>query len=834
MGTSTSTSTHIYVPFKYPDTVLTGLFGYLPSILNMNTTITIPGFNGGTELPIIVNQTGNSYVGGNGANDISGIVLTTAPVSPGVQPIVFPSGETRLSFVYVNTALVSMSGPGTIYIWYTNLNTSSINKGTATLNVFIASGPPSAPRTPSTVPSANTNNPAAIAIQVAYIAPLYFDNTNQILCDASNPISQYDISFSAVSSPNRFGTQISTSARINNSKALTYPAAALFPYTTYQFQIAAKNSLNASFGPFSTNISGLSPQLIPVALPTPSFQSTYLNTRSPFSIATGNPISNLYTQTAAADMFTNLFVMPIHTAANQGSVNLSLATLSTSLNSTTGASVIFNGFGQSIPPTTSIINKTKITVNDVSDTYWANRTQACDGFYLQARNQVSVSSLVPGSSQQTLGITITRNGTPNTTSLPFYYDILPTTPVINNFAMTLGGAMSTRQISGVNILYGIPYYNVDISASNMGNYFYSSTLLTYTLSPIANQISETTLQNVSGSILSGGKYVLPSGQFSNPIRFIRTDVNDLEGTTSFTTNTYVTSVGASVVGYNIAGLSSSVATVSIPAIVDGPSYTLVNTEPATINTLSTTALRGMRIWSSAPPYTYGGSTLPTLPITATPYDHSQDIATGNYAGELQVVNGSIRTPTTGGYLDYTTYYYATSSKNTVNYSNISLELGYRYATFAWQLPIVSSPFNTIKFTFSNFMNLTVTPFTPITDTLSQKIYFYYMFVNSNNPSGYNSGNINILTSTWIDANTTGVPGLTSTNFNKTPTTTPFDANAAYVYNALNITSYNTNTLTIQPIIPQIKPLTATVTLVLRVGLAVSSDASFTSVNAEYT
>jgi hypothetical protein len=198
-----------------------------------------------------------------------------------------------------------------------------------------------------------------------------------------------------VSSPNRYGTQITTSNRINNSTALTYPATALFPYTTYQFQIAAKNSLNASFGQFSTNISGVSPQLLPVALPTPSFLSTYLNTRSPFSIATGNPISNLYTQTAAADMLTTIFVMPIHTAANQGSGNLSLATLSTSLNSTTGASATFNGFGQSIPASTSIINKTRILVNDVSDTYWANRTQACDGFYLQARNQVSMSNLVP-------------------------------------------------------------------------------------------------------------------------------------------------------------------------------------------------------------------------------------------------------------------------------------------------------------------------------------------------------------------------------------------------------------------------------------------------------
>jgi hypothetical protein len=53
-----------------------------------------------------------------------------------------------------------------------------------------------------------------------------------------------------------------------------------------------------------------------------------------------------------------------------------------------------------------------------------------------------------------------------------------------------------------------------------------------------------------------------------------------------------------------------------------------------------------------------------------------------------------------------------------------------------------------------------------------------------------------------------------------------------VYTGLNSqASYSSNTLTITPIFPGIKPTTNTISLVLRVGLKINSPVSFSSVAA---
>ena len=243
----------------------------------------------------------------------------------------------------------------------------------------------------------------------------------------------------------------------------------------------------------------------------------------------------------------------------------------------------------------------------------------------------------------------------------------------------------------------------------------------------------------------------------------------------------------------------------------------------------------MRIWSSAPStYTYGSPTysLPTLPLSdISAYDHTQDISSGNYGGELQLVNGAIRTPAGGiGYLDYTSTYYETNTLNTVNYSNIATDEvgGYRYATFAWQLPIMTQPIgNAIKFTFSDFLNLTPPPggAVPVRDSDSNPIFICYMFVDSTNPNGYNANNTSILTSSWVDANGDGTNGIpvSSSGFNNPVTS---------VYSGLSsLATYSSNTLTITPIFPGIMPTTNTISLVLRVGLTINSPASFSSVAA---
>jgi hypothetical protein len=104
-----------------------------------------------------------------------------------------------------------------------------------------------------------------------------------------------------------------------------------------------------------------------------------------------------------------------------------------------------------------------------------------------------------------------------------------------------------------------------------------------------------------------------------------------------------------------------------------------------------------------------------------------------------------------------------------------------------------------------------------------------MFVDSNYPNSYNSGNPTICTSTWINASAlaSGAQAVNSSNFN---TTTTYS-----VFNALqpSLTTYSGNTLTLPPAFPGISP-SSTVKLYLRIGLKMSSPAAFGTVSAQYT
>jgi len=183
---------------------------------------------------------------------------------------------------------------------------------------------------------------------------------------------------------------------------------------------------------------------------------------------------------------------------------------------------------------------------------------------------------------------------------------------------------------------------------------------------------------------------------------------------------FTTSIPLTITANNING-SANISATAIAAIIDGPSYTLVNSMasvPANIPQLTNTnAVAGARIWSGLNPGTYelavttafsnanllnSGASYSTL---STLYDHSQTIASGNYIGELQIANGKFQTKTgsTTAYLNYSTLRYSASSLNTVNYSAITATTGtYRYSTFVWKIPSsASTSYTSVTFTINN-------------------------------------------------------------------------------------------------------------------------------------
>jgi hypothetical protein len=168
---------------------------------------TMPG-TGLENIYPINNQTSSDYVGGNGSNAISGIVLTNTSGSNSVQTVNFPDSSVRKSYVYYNTALQGLSSSGTMYIWYTNLNTATPNKAVATLTIYVTGGPPSVPQDPLVAtPGSDTTIPSDISITYSYGTPEYIDTSNNVLYpDPTNPISNYDISYSSVPSLLRYTT----------------------------------------------------------------------------------------------------------------------------------------------------------------------------------------------------------------------------------------------------------------------------------------------------------------------------------------------------------------------------------------------------------------------------------------------------------------------------------------------------------------------------------------------------------------------------------------------------------------------------------------------------
>ena len=112
--------------------------------------------------------------------------------------------------------------------------------------------------------------------------------------------------------------------------------------------------------------------------------------------------------------------------------------------------------------------------------------------------------------------------------------------------------------------------------------------------------------------------------------------------------------------------------------------------------------RPCRVWSGV----VGSNSVPIIDgattYTTIPYDNSWNISSFGGAShdpsqELQIINGSFLTKTSGGYLNYSSYY----GNSGVDYSGISAS-GYRYCTFVWKIPSNVSAYNNLSFTLNGF------------------------------------------------------------------------------------------------------------------------------------
>ena len=820
-----SRSTEIFLPWQYPSQINAAFTSlWLPAIVSLNAKLSTNAY-AVTQSTILNNVSSTGYVYQH-QNDtpVTGIVLSKVAGTSGIQGRVFPDGSIRSTFVFYDVNLGAMTNAvqNQIIMWYANYDVGS-NVAVSTFNVFVNPGPPSAPQT------VQATNVFVSSTRIGYTAPLSNDIYDPF---TTASITNYYLSCTGAQNGRRYGTAVTdTRTNIDNSTNLFSTFTNTYPDSVYTWSVYAKNSAGLT-GAAST-ITGISTLALTPAgnLASMTFPARYYTYGTIVSISTGTSgITNLVS--SSTDWTSSNFLVPIHTSTSRGSANTNLMNISTFVAGAAtlvGPSVSYSGFPATTPATQTQSNIQLSTIR-VTDNY-ASAASQFQGFYLNTSTNITLKTALFSNSPVLYGISTliyqsSFVGFQGSAYFNFYYDNIIGNPAVSTLQFSFS-TVTSYQVSGVYVLYGTPSFNMTTYTTNMGNYFYSSPLLTFsnTIGSVTTSSTETSITNVKVGSNAGGLFSSTIG--------ISSVITSSSLATSFTST-----ITMQVVANNPNGQSAALFATNLRAIVDGPSYTLVSsTLPASVPVLASngTLAIGYRVWSAlvqnnyVPYFTYNS----TLAYSEIPYNNSWDISQTatpyDPSTEVQVFNGAFRSKgtLTTGYINYTPFYYTNVLQNTVNYSGIS-GTGYRYATFVWTAASNGGlSYNTLSFRLN-----TVSPTPTIDPTLGtasiagNKLLLFYRIEDSNsllaNDSAYK-------TTCWVDGNDSfgskGLP-LTSANYFTNPSN-----DGTFGGLIPNVTNSGGNT-TFRVSIPTFNTSNSTVVRIYcRVGVPMNTDFSFQSVSA---
>jgi hypothetical protein len=648
--------------------------------------------------------------------------------------------------------------------------------------------------------------------------PPYISNyqipSNGYSSNGSSTRYNSNISDSGTSTPLIIGT--STNANVNTPFTVNN----MYPDSTYNFSVQAKNSSNPNYGltgPYSYSTQPPSYPTSTFFVPTPLFNSSgkkYTNSNAiSYNLVLNNSTINNdiinYNNIGSSGFISNNIITAVQANGIYGKNSTSSTLNATASLNSTSTSITIKSF--SFGPTFTD-NSGGITVTSTTfDAYYKGNPYN-QGFYLDCSTNMKISNTYPfGIPTSTLfNATLTENGNginPNS-SYSFYIDNLNSIPIYNSISgFTINPSNNnnyySNQISGIWVLNQsqIPVFSINsLLLNNMGDYFYANPLVTYTFGGGVSGSPQETNSNITNTT---------NGKFANPINITN---NSLQA--SSVSSTYNTLISLNITFNNLYGQgSASLPTINV--ICDQPSYNLItNLLSSSILNLgpSTSGYKGYRVWSAnvdsgipgggtmnpsglAPyPYIVNGFSIPNGTATgSTPsnlnqgyvdvsYNNIWDISNNTLTNqEILIANGIFTTNSNNYYSNYGSI--SSANGNTFDYTGLANtgNNGLKFSTFAWNLN--NTTLSNINFTL-NLTSLIYYQSTSNTwffdnNTFTKPLYLFFRLEYTNNVTTWgnnNQGNPYPNTA-WISVNT-------STSFTDTnPTNICNIANIKNIYYA---------------------------------------------------
>lgn len=576
--------------------------------------------------------------------------------------------------------------------------------GKATLGV----GPPGVPT------GLSSSSQTSSSISTGWTKP--DDHDTSTSGDQTTPsIERYQLSYTPLSSVRNGGVD-NTITRTTTSTGTTKTITSnILPGTLYNIKVQAKNTQNASYGSYSSNIQATTTQPSPDGFLSGSMCGSIVDNGTTHSQARKQDGTQVSTVISSATSLSSSTSSDIRTNYVVGSTSSNICALYSSYglndNFTETVSKEINGYGGSSGDGTVTGTKVNLVVSNDGDTHSSTST----GFWRKCTIKSEANNLntnFPASHNKYSLLSkqvVNFGGSTHTSAqINFYVDSLSNSPVVTNLGITEG--TTTVYISGVPSFTSSSTFSIQYNQTYLCNYFIRDDQKHSAIRMCTSSGGGTIGDNQNVTRTGGVQYYVSTGDHTTSTTLHNTDGRELSvDATDIQFKTYTASINSlgsnsyedihvRVIPYNLHSTGSTVygkymdtsTGVSKNIRADGDSITtLTYIDDATQST-------GLHMNS-------GSGEFPSTGYTSS-FTHSSNIAS---TSDLQLINGSFRTRASGGYSNYLTSYYYPSGITGADYSSLSLETAYRYVTFKYTNVIPSGDYGKLRVVITGNSGITV-------------------------------------------------------------------------------------------------------------------------------